>query len=128
MSRPRTPILMKPLAIQPSPQADKSLVISLNAEGGANNRHANSPTMDSMRARLAALEPVALDIRDDSHRHAGHAGARGGGGHYLLHIISPRFTGESTVARHRMVYSSLGEMMLRDIHALNIQALAPDEI
>ncbi len=82
--------------------------------------------IEQMRERLAVLEPVALEITDDSHRHAGHAGA-GGGGHYTLRIVSTQFAGRNTVARHRMVYSALGEMMKRDIHALNIQAKTPDE-
>lgn len=82
--------------------------------------------IQAMREHLAALEPVALDIEDDSHRHAGHAGANGGG-HYTLRITSAQFAGKNTVARHRMVYSALGEMMKRDIHALNIQAKTPDE-
>ncbi|HZW26718.1 MAG TPA: BolA family protein [Gallionella sp.] len=81
-----------------------------------------------MRACLAALEPVALEIIDDSHRHAGHAGARDGGGHYRLHIVSAKFAGQNTVARHRMIYSALGEMMRHDIHALNVTAKTPDEI
>jgi BolA protein len=84
--------------------------------------------IDSMRACLAVLEPVALEIIDDSHKHAGHAGARDGGGHYRLHIVSAKFAGQNTVARHRMIYSALGEMMRHDIHALNITAKTPDEI
>lgn len=84
--------------------------------------------LDEMRALLAALEPVALEINDDSHMHAGHAGARDGGGHYRLNIVSSRFAGKNTVARHRMVYSALGEMMRHDIHALNITAKTPDEL
>lgn len=84
--------------------------------------------IEAMRALLAALEPTALEIIDDSHRHAGHAGARDGGGHYRLHIVSARFAGKNTVARHRMIYSALGEMMRHDIHALNITAKTPDEI
>jgi len=83
--------------------------------------------MDSMRTRLAALEPVALEIIDDSHKHAGHAGARDGGGHYRLNIVSAQFAGKSTVTRHRMIYSALGEMMRHDIHALNITAKTPEE-
>ena len=82
----------------------------------------------AMRSRLAALEPVSLDIIDDSHKHAGHAGASGGGGHYALRIVSAQFAGRNTVARHRMIYSALGELMKRDIHAINIQAKTPDEI
>jgi BolA protein len=81
-----------------------------------------------MRERLAVLEPIALDIADESHRHSGHAGARDGGGHYLLSIVSPQFTGKNTVARHRMVYSVLGDLMRREIHALTVVAHAPDEI
>ena len=82
----------------------------------------------NMRARLAVLAPTRLEITDESHRHAGHAGARDGGGHYVLRIASARFAGKSTVARHRMIYSALGEMMKREIHALTIQALAPNEL
>jgi BolA protein len=81
-----------------------------------------------MRARLAVLDPVQLKIIDESHKHAGHAGAREGGGHYVLHIVSAQFAGNSTVARHRMIYSALGELMKREIHALTIQAHTPDEI
>jgi BolA family transcriptional regulator, general stress-responsive regulator len=81
-----------------------------------------------MRATLAVLDPVQLKIIDESHKHAGHAGAREGGGHYVLHIVSAQFAGNSTVARHRMIYSALGELMKREIHALTIQAHAPDEI
>jgi BolA protein len=94
----------------------------------ANERCANSSTIESMRERLAALAPVAMEIIDDSHKHAGHAGARDGGGHFRLHIVSAQFAGKSTVARHRMIYSALGEMMRHDIHALNITAKTPDEL
>ncbi|HEY8887953.1 MAG TPA: BolA family protein [Gallionella sp.] len=81
-----------------------------------------------IRSRLATLEPVQLEIIDESHKHAGHAGARDGGGHYVLRIVSARFAGKNTVARHRMIYSALGELMKREIHALTIQASTPDEI
>lgn len=81
-----------------------------------------------IRARLACLDPVQLDIIDESHKHAGHAGARDGGGHYVMRIVSSRFAGKNTVARHRMIYLALGELMKREIHALTIQASAPDEI
>lgn len=83
---------------------------------------------ESMRTRLSALEPVSLEIIDESHKHAGHAGARDGGGHYVLRIVSAQFAGKNTVARHRMIYSALGEMMRQEIHALNIQAKTPDEL
>jgi BolA protein len=81
-----------------------------------------------MRARLAVLDPTILEIIDESRKHAGHAGARDGGGHYVLHIVSAQFAGNNTVARHRMIYSALGELMKREIHALTIQAHTPDEI
>ena len=80
-----------------------------------------------MRERLAALQPETLDILDESGKHVGHEGARGGGGHYQLVIVSPRFTGVSRPARHRMIYQALGTMMQKEIHALAIQAYAPDE-
>lgn len=82
----------------------------------------------TIKANLAILMPVSVDIIDESHKHAGHAGSRSGAGHYVLRIVSPQFSGKSTVARHRMVYSALGELMQRDIHALNIQAFTPNEI
>lgn len=75
----------------------------------------------------AALDPVALAIEDESHRHAGHAGAKSGGGHYRLKIVAPRFSGLDAVGRHRLIYQALGEAMGREIHALSIEALAPDE-
>lgn len=81
--------------------------------------------IELMRDKLAVLEPVGLEIIDESHLHAGHAGARDGAGHYAVRIASPQFAGKSTVARHRMIYSALGEMMQSQIHALNIQADTP---
>jgi BolA family transcriptional regulator, general stress-responsive regulator len=81
-----------------------------------------------IRERLAALDPVDLDLVDESAQHAGHAGARPGGNtHWRLTIVSPRFAGQSTVARHRMVYQALGELMQNPIHALAINARAPEE-
>jgi len=85
-------------------------------------------TQNKMYARLAVLDPTILEIIDESHKHAGHAGARDGGGHYVLNIVSAKFAGNNTVARHRMIYSALGELMKREIHALTIQAHTPDEI
>jgi len=84
--------------------------------------------IEQMRTLLAALHPSQIDIIDDSHKHAGHEGARSGGGHYTLQIVSGEFAGKSTLARHRMIYSALGEMMKQDIHALNIQAYTPQEL
>lgn len=84
-------------------------------------------TISTMQEKLAALDPQRLDIADDSARHAGHAGAREGGGHYRLTIVSARFAGCGTVQRHRLIYEALGPMMRREIHALSIKALTPDE-
>ncbi|MEI7611966.1 MAG: BolA family protein [Betaproteobacteria bacterium] len=81
-----------------------------------------------LRQRLAPLNPALLELIDDSARHAGHEGAKGGGGHYRLRIISAEFQGKSAVERHRLVYSTLGELMRSKIHALSIQSLSPDEI
>ncbi|MBK7847995.1 MAG: BolA family transcriptional regulator [Zoogloea sp.] len=83
--------------------------------------------MDEIRARLANLQPVRLELIDDSHLHAGHAGARAGGGHYRLSIVSEVFQGKNTVARHRIIYDALGELMRKEIHALAIQARSPEE-
>lgn len=79
-----------------------------------------------MRKKLAELEPLRLDILDDSAKHAGHAGAMGGG-HYRLTIVSPRFADCGTMERHRLIYAALGPMMRGEIHALSIKALAPEE-
>ena len=84
-------------------------------------------TIDAIRASLATLDPVRIEVIDDSARHAGHAGARSGGGHYILTIVSPRFAGLRTMERHRLVYDALGPLMKREIHALGITALAPEE-
>jgi len=81
-----------------------------------------------IRARLtAAFAPTQLDIQDDSAKHAGHAGARGGGGHFNVQIVSPAFAGKSLIERHRMVYAAMGDAMQNEIHALSIQAKSPDE-
>lgn len=80
-----------------------------------------------MRERLASLAPLDLQIEDQSAAHAGHAGAAGGGGHFRLRIVSAAFAGVGTLARHRIVYGALGDMMQRDVHALSIAAAAPDE-
>ena len=83
--------------------------------------------IDAMRASLAVLDPVDVVIIDDSAKHAGHAGARSGGGHFRLAIVSPRFVGCRTMERHRLVYDALGPLMKREIHALSISAKTPDE-
>ena len=83
--------------------------------------------IDAMRASLATLEPSSLEIIDDSAKHAGHAGAKSGGGHYRLNIVSARFTGCRTMERHRLVYDALGPLMKREIHAVSINAKSPEE-
>lgn len=85
-------------------------------------------TADLIRERLAALEPETLTLEDESAQHRGHAGAAGGGGHFNLVIVSPKFRGLGTLARHRLVYETLGELMQRQIHALSISALTPEEL
>lgn len=84
-------------------------------------------TVDTMKERLAALDPAHIEIIDDSPMHAGHAGNRGGG-YYRLLIVSPRFAGMGTMARHRLVYDALGSLMDGAIHALSITARAPEEV
>jgi len=81
----------------------------------------------AIRDRLAALEPEAIEVVDESALHAGHEGAKSGGGHFRLTIVSPRFRGLGTLARHRLVYAALGPLMRREIHALSIRAIAPEE-
>jgi BolA protein len=86
------------------------------------------PVEVAMRERLAALRPLTVDLRVESAQHAGHAGARpSGGSHWQLTIVSEAFRGKSPVARHRMVYEALGDLMKRDIHALRIEAFAPEQ-
>ena len=81
-----------------------------------------------IRSRLSVLEPVEMELADESEQHRGHAGyAAGGGTHWRLAIVSPRFAGQPVVARHRMVYQALGNLMHNPIHALAISARAPEE-
>jgi len=72
------------------------------------------------------LQPDTIELRDDSHLHAGHAGAREGG-HFTVRVVAGCFAGHNRVARHRLVYSALGPLAARGIHALAIEALAPGE-
>jgi BolA protein len=74
-----------------------------------------------------SLAPSHLEIIDESHQHAGHAGARQGGGHFMVTIVSPQFIGKTLVQRHRMVYAAVDELMNTAIHALSIQAKTPEE-
>ncbi|RFA27741.1 BolA family transcriptional regulator [Alkalilimnicola ehrlichii] len=76
----------------------------------------------------AALSIEELDVIDDSHKHAGHAGAAAGGGHFRARVVSPDFAGKSTMERHRMIYAAMGDAMRNDvIHALSIKAYTPEE-
>jgi BolA protein len=81
---------------------------------------------NEIRQRLQALAPSTINIEDESAQHAGHAGAKDGG-HYRLVIVSDRFQGLNAVARHRLIYQSLGDLMQKGIHALAISAFTPEE-
>ncbi len=84
--------------------------------------------VEEIRERLSAqLQPGSLDIIDESHLHAGHAGAASGAGHFAITIISDEFNGKSLIERHRLVYLAVDDLMRTEIHALSIQALATEE-
>ena len=88
----------------------------------------NIETINEIDRRLrASLQPVQISLIDDSAMHAGHAGAASGGGHFQMRIVSALFAGLSRVARHRLVYNLLSDLMQGAIHALAIEALTPDE-
>ena len=76
---------------------------------------------------IAAFAPTELLVKDQSHLHAGHAGAQEGKGHFEVKIVSDKFAGQSRIARHRMVYDALGSFIDSDIHALNINAVSPSD-
>jgi BolA protein len=87
----------------------------------------NAQREKMIREKLeTAFSPNTLEIIDESHKHAGHAGARGGG-HFIVHIVSEAFAGQSTIQRHRMVYDAMGELMNTEVHALSIKADTPSE-
>jgi len=88
----------------------------------------NTDRLAMIRSRLTqALQPTSLEIIDESARHAGHAGAASGGGHFIVHIVSGVFQDKNLIQRHRMVYDAVGNMMHTQIHALSIQANTPQE-
>ncbi|HBS63927.1 MULTISPECIES: BolA family protein [Stenotrophomonas] len=88
----------------------------------------NAERVERIRAALQqAFAPEQLVVEDDSHRHAGHAGARDGRGHFTVHVVSTAFAGMAPLARHRAVYAAVGTMMETDIHALSIDARSPTE-
>ena len=81
-----------------------------------------------IRERLTReLHPVKLEITDESAKHAGHAGAASGGGHFIVNIVSPAFEKKTLIQRHRLVYAAVGDIMHSEIHALSIQAKTPQE-
>lgn len=81
-----------------------------------------------LRERLQQnLQPAALEIIDESARHAGHAGAASGGGHFIVNIVAAAFRDKSPLQRHRLVYEAVGDMMQQEIHALSINARTPEE-
>ena len=84
--------------------------------------------LQKLESRIAtALAPTHLEIIDDSHLHAGHAGAADGRGHFTVIVSSERFAGLRTLQRHRLVYDAVGDLMVTDVHALSIHASTPDE-
>lgn len=92
------------------------------------NRIADRATRAArLEAALQSLAPLRIQVIDDSHKHAGHEGARDGRGHFSVVVVSEAFRGKLPLARHRLVYAAVGSMMETDIHALAIKALAPDE-
>ena len=76
---------------------------------------------------LSALEPLEIELRDDSARHAVHAGAAGGAGHFAVRLVCAQFFGLNRIQRHRLVYAALRDLIPAQIHALNIEAIAPEE-
>ena len=87
----------------------------------------SAETAALLRERLSVLDPQALAIEDESHLHAGHAGAKEGG-HYKITIVAEAFNGQNTVKRHRMIHAAVGDLMRGRIHALSIRAFSPDEV
>lgn len=87
-----------------------------------------SPRAERVKAMLEQRFPSArVSVQDDSARHAGHAGSRDGAGHFIVEIVSEDFSGRSRIERHRLVYQALAPMLPREIHAVNIVAVSPDD-
>ncbi len=93
-----------------------------------NTSHSGHDLIERIEQRLAILNPDSVELSDDSAKHAGHEGAKGGGGHFELIIVAAQFEGKSQQARHRLIYAALGDMLQREIHAIAIKAYTPDEI
>lgn len=84
--------------------------------------------VEMIREKLtAALSPESMEVVDRSHEHAGHEGAKSGGGHFDVIIVADAFNNMNTVARHRAIYQALGDAMEKEIHALSIKAYTPEE-
>ena len=84
---------------------------------------------DQIHQRLMeSLNAESIEIEDQSHLHAGHAGAASGGGHYDVIVISSAFNDLNTLGRHRLIYRAVDDLMKKEIHALSIQAFSPDEV
>lgn len=83
--------------------------------------------LNLIRTALLALQPTALTVKDESHLHANHAGAKSGGGHFAIDITSTVFQGKTPVQRHQMIYETLGDLMKHDIHAVSIVAKSPND-
>ena len=81
---------------------------------------------ETIRARLASLEPISLEIEDDSAAHAGHKG-NGGGGHFTVKMLSSHFSQKSPIMRHRLIYQALSDLIPQQIHALSIVAISPTD-
>jgi len=88
----------------------------------------SSERVEMIRERLTnSLQPVELEIIDESAKHAGHAGAASGGGHFIVNITASAFNDKTLIQRHRLVYDAVDDIMHREIHALSIQAKTPEE-
>ena len=81
---------------------------------------------ETINIRLATLNPISLEIQDDSAQHVGHAGNTGGG-HFTLKIVSSQFTQKSQIMRHRLIYQALTDLIPQQIHAISILAISPDD-
>jgi len=81
---------------------------------------------ETIRTRLASLEPISLEIQDDSAAHAGHKG-NGGGGHFSVKMLSSHFSQKSQIMRHRLIYQALSDLIPQQIHALSIVAISPTD-
>ena len=84
-------------------------------------------TLERIEQKLAVLSPESVDLIDNSEKHAGHEGAKSGGGHYRMRVVAACFAGRTRIERHRLVYDALGDLMRREIHALAMTLLAPNE-